>query len=256
MTTTLDRFIEEWQQWHSERDESLRQPLGWSSLTALYWLDDTAADYGDVPGLWRVDGDAVVRELGGETTEYRPVEGAPGVDVEFDRGHIEIIQRTGRFAIRIHDRTAPALTAFPGIPTYEPDPAWVVTGQFTAFDPPRTVTTGAVVDGLEHHHRALGLIRFVHDDAEHELVAFGESEASLRILFTDATSGVTTYPAARILQVGAVDDGLVTLDFNRASNLPCAFTDAATCPIAPSENRLAFAVEAGERTPHGRGAGA
>jgi len=39
----------------------------------------------------------------------------------------------------------------------------------------------------------------------------------------------------------------VTLDFNRASNLPCAFTDYATCPVAPADNRLAVAVEAGEK---------
>ena len=45
------------------------------------------------------------------------------------------------------------------------------------------------------------------------------------------------------------DDGAVILDFNRASNLPCAFTDFATCPVAPAENRLAVAVEAGEKKP-------
>jgi uncharacterized protein (DUF1684 family) len=41
----------------------------------------------------------------------------------------------------------------------------------------------------------------------------------------------------------------VVLDFNRASNLPCSFTDYATCPVAPPENRLSIAVEAGEKNP-------
>jgi uncharacterized protein (DUF1684 family) len=41
----------------------------------------------------------------------------------------------------------------------------------------------------------------------------------------------------------------VTLDFNRASNLPCSFTDFATCPVAPPENKLTIAVEAGEKNP-------
>ena len=41
----------------------------------------------------------------------------------------------------------------------------------------------------------------------------------------------------------------MTLDFNRASNLPCSFTDYATCPVAPAENRLPIAVEAGEKNP-------
>jgi uncharacterized protein (DUF1684 family) len=41
----------------------------------------------------------------------------------------------------------------------------------------------------------------------------------------------------------------VTLDFNKAANLPCSFTDFATCPVAPAQNRLDVAVEAGERLP-------
>jgi uncharacterized protein (DUF1684 family) len=70
------------------------------------------------------------------------------------------------------------------------------------------------------------------------------------VLFTDATSGVTTYPGARSLSIIAPDaDSTVALDFNRASNLPCSFTDFATCPVAPSENRLTIAVEAGEKNP-------
>ena len=72
----------------------------------------------------------------------------------------------------------------------------------------------------------------------------------MHILFTDATSGVTTYPGARSLSVAEPDaDGSVTLDFNRAANLPCSFTDFATCPVAPAQNRLDVAVEAGERNP-------
>ncbi len=41
----------------------------------------------------------------------------------------------------------------------------------------------------------------------------------------------------------------VTLDFNRAVNLPCAYTEFATCPLPPAGNRLAVAVEAGEKAP-------
>jgi len=73
------------------------------------------------------------------------------------------------------------------------------------------------------------------------------------VLFTDATSGVTTYAANRSLRVTPEADGAVLLDFNRASNLPCAYTDLATCPLPPQENRLSVAIEAGERIPHERG---
>ncbi|WP_229073426.1 DUF1684 domain-containing protein [Actinoplanes sp. DH11] len=42
-------------------------------------------------------------------------------------------------------------------------------------------------------------------------------------------------------------DGSVVLDFNRAANLPCAYTDFATCPLPPAGNRLPVAVQAGEQ---------
>jgi uncharacterized protein (DUF1684 family) len=48
-------------------------------------------------------------------------------------------------------------------------------------------------------------------------------------------------------------DGTVILDFNHAVNLPCAYTDLATCPLPPAENRLPVAVEAGEKIPYERG---
>ncbi|HYZ52949.1 MAG TPA: DUF1684 domain-containing protein [Streptosporangiaceae bacterium] len=86
------------------------------------------------------------------------------------------------------------------------------------------------------------------------LTAFnGRAPGSLTVLFTDATSGVTTYPANRSLLVDAPDaQGAVTLDFNRAVNLPCAYTDFATCPLPPAGNRLPIAVEAGEKIPYER----
>ena len=41
----------------------------------------------------------------------------------------------------------------------------------------------------------------------------------------------------------------MVIDFNRATNLPCAYTDHATCPLPPAGNRLPVAVEAGEKKP-------
>jgi uncharacterized protein (DUF1684 family) len=73
------------------------------------------------------------------------------------------------------------------------------------------------------------------------------------VLFTDETSGKTTYAANRSLGVAPPGpDGNVTLDFNRAVNLPCAYTDLATCPLPPAENRLPVAVRAGEQIPYER----
>ena len=65
-----------------------------------------------------------------------------------------------------------------------------------------------------------------------------------------ATSGVTTYPANRqLLTDQAAEDGSVEVDFNRALNMPCAYTEFAVCPLPPPANTLPFAVEAGEMIP-------
>jgi uncharacterized protein (DUF1684 family) len=98
---------------------------------------------------------------------------------------------------------------------------------------------------------ATGEVVFEHDGGQHRLVAWDAGEdGSMWILFRDATSGVTTYAALRqlVLEPPAAD-GSVAIDFNRAYNMPCAYTDFATCPVPPATNTLPFEVEAGEQIP-------
>jgi uncharacterized protein (DUF1684 family) len=40
---------------------------------------------------------------------------------------------------------------------------------------------------------------------------------------------------------------MVTIDFNKAFNPPCAFTRFATCPLPPRENFLTVRIAAGEK---------
>lgn len=260
-TTTAPHFETEWAQWHRDREEALRDPLGFLTLTALHWLTDSPERQAGLPGTWWVtDHKVFITAQPADRLEFEgariagvqillPAEGAPGLHVRHEGRVLEVIRRTGRYAVRVHDPAAATLRDFAGVPAYTPDPRWVVSGRFEAFGEARTVTTGAVVDGLEHHHRAAGIVEFTLNSVTERLVAFGTPQ-DLRVLFTDATSGVTTYPAARALTVGAVHpDGTVVIDFNRAVNLPCAFTDYATCPIAPEQNRLRIAIEAGEQDP-------
>ncbi|MEN4475059.1 DUF1684 domain-containing protein [Mycolicibacterium cosmeticum] len=251
--TDAGTFEALWNQWHAERERYYGDPLGWVSLTGLYWLTDEFTTVADLPGRWRADADAVHVEGVDGTERLEPVEGAPGLLVEDGNRRIEVIRRTGSVALRVHDPESPHLTTYHGIPAYTPDTRWRIDATFTPYPQSRTVTTGAVVEGLEHHHTAVGVIDFEWDGVARQLVAFagaGGAADGLQVLFTDATSGVTTYPGVRSLAVPAPGaDGAVILDFNRAANLPCAFTDFATCPVAPAENRLPFAVDAGEQRP-------
>ena len=257
-------FTTEWQSWHANRERDLAEPYGWLALVSLDWLDETPRRYGDLPGLWWQDGDAAyVDPADGEleyedepvtgVTRFELVNSGAGTRVLAGDVEIEVALRSG-YLIRVHDPKAEALRAFRGVPAYEPDPSWVLTGHFEPFDEPRPTTVGAVVEGLSHVHVAPGIVRFTHEGAEHTLTAFASPRhGGLSIMFTDETSGKTTYAASRYLTVGeAAADGTVTLDFNRAINLPCAFTDFATCPLPPAGNHLPFAVEAGEKTPYER----
>jgi uncharacterized protein (DUF1684 family) len=67
--------------------------------------------------------------------------------------------------------------------------------------------------------------------------------------FKDATSGQETYGGGRYLdfRVGDIKDGKILLDFNKAYNPYCAYSDGFACPIPPKENHLTVGVEAGEQ---------
>ena len=73
--------------------------------------------------------------------------------------------------------------------------------------------------------------------------------------FRDATNGRETYGAGRYLLDGAKSAdlggdaaaGRLVLDFNFAFQPSCAFDPRWACPLAPPENRLDIAIEAGER---------
>ena len=67
------------------------------------------------------------------------------------------------------------------------------------------------------------------------------------MMFKDATNATATY-GSRILTSHVVANGAFTvLDFNLARNPPCAYSPYTNCPLPPPENRLAVAIEAGEK---------
>jgi uncharacterized protein (DUF1684 family) len=93
---------------------------------------------------------------------------------------------------------------------------------------------------------------FERDGQKVELLPIDEGPGEpLFFVIADLTSGKETYAAARFVYADAPQNGRVVLDFNRAQNPPCAFTPFATCPLPPKENRLPFAVTAGEKNYRG-----
>ncbi|WP_235296228.1 DUF1684 domain-containing protein [Portibacter marinus] len=70
----------------------------------------------------------------------------------------------------------------------------------------------------------------------------------LFIPFKDLTTGDSTYGGGRYIDIKVSDikQGIVFLDFNKAYNPWCAYSDGFSCPIPPEENHLKVAIEAGE----------
>ncbi|WP_035856578.1 DUF1684 domain-containing protein [Cryptosporangium arvum] len=263
MTVAADTFVQEWEDWYAKHQRVLGDPHGFLAITSLNWLDENPQRFPDAPGAWSTGPDGVVVDLepGEElVVDGETITGRHGFGVVAERASlyptsgdavIEVAKRGGNDIIRPRHPENPLRTNFDGTPAYAPDPRWVATGVYVPFDEPRPTTVGAAVEGLQHVYDAPGEIRFTLEGRELTLTAFnGYQPGTLSVLFTDATSGVTTYAANRSLAVEApAEDGTVTLDFNRAANLPCAYTDLATCPLPPAENRLPIAIEAGEKIP-------
>ncbi|MBY8876295.1 DUF1684 domain-containing protein [Actinacidiphila acidipaludis] len=265
-TTDTDRaaFTRQWAQWHARHEEVRADPHGFLAITGLHWLDATPTRYADAPGAWSTteEGAVVVELADGEelVLDGQVLRGRHDFGVVAERGSlfpaagdavIEVAKRGGHDIIRPRHPDHPPRVAYAGTPAYAPDPRWVRAARYLPFAVPRPTTVGAAVEGLQHVYEAPGEVAFDLDGVTHRLTAFnGPTPGSLFVLFTDATSGVTTYAANRSLALAAPgEDGRIDLDFNRAVNLPCAYTELATCPLPPAQNRLPVAIEAGEKTP-------
>ncbi|WP_416966594.1 DUF1684 domain-containing protein [Streptomyces sp. 4F14] len=259
-------FADEWEKWRRKREEVLTSPHGFLAITSLRWLAPEPERFEDAPGAWASGEEGVVVELGeGEelTLDGETITGRHSFGVIAERASLyvgagdavlEIGKRGGSDILRPRHPDNPLRTNHRETPAYAPDPNWALPARFVPYDAPRAVTVGAAVEGLEHVYDSPGQVEFEVNGTVHRLTAFnGMTPGSLMVLFTDETSGVTTYAANRSLQLPAPDaEGAVTIDFNRAGNLPCAYTDLATCPLPPRENRLPVAVEAGEKFPYER----
>jgi uncharacterized protein (DUF1684 family) len=263
--TTSPEFAADWERWHKQHQDRLAAPDGFLAITSINWLTPAPSRFADAPGEWSADASGVTVVL--REGEDLTLDGAPigsgthhlgripergGVFPADANGVYEVARRGGNDILRPRHPGHELRARFRGTPAYAPDPRWVIRGRYRAFEAPRDTTVGSVVEGLQHVYAAPGIVEFEVGGQPYALTAFnGHAPGSLHILFTDATSGVTTYAASRSLVLAPPGaDGTVIVDFNRAANLPCAYTPFATCPLPPAGNHLPFAVAAGEQAPY------
>ena len=258
----------------AEREARLTAEDGWLTLTGLYWLDSGANIVGAAPdvhvrlpdgaplvGSLHLGPDGVVTLLpapdsdltvNGETAVEQNIAadttGAPDL-MRTGRALFYLIGRGDRVGVRVKDPEAPTRRDFRGLERFPLNPDFRVTASFEPYPEPRTVAIPTVI-GEPSMMLAPGLLRFEIGGKPVSLEPYISTpgERTLFIVFRDATSGDTTYGAGRFLDAEIAEgSNEVVLDFNLATNPPCAFTPFATCPLPTPENTLFFAIEAGEQ---------
>jgi uncharacterized protein len=128
--------------------------------------------------------------------------------------------------------------------TFEPTPS------SQPFDMP-------TYSGMKKEFVKYGELHFILNGKEHTLSVY--SNLALRAIpqyknhlflpFKDLTNARESYGGGRYIDLETTDikDSVVLLDFNKAYNPYCAYSDGFNCPIPPQENHLPVRIEAGEQ---------
>jgi len=260
------KFVADVQKWRAERETRLRADDGWLTLVGLFWIEEGVSKIGSDPGSDVPLPAPLPKELGsivltkGEA-RFEPTRGValkptvlhddnkPNYEVvTLDSVSFYLIERGGRYGIRVKDTKSPARVKFAGLDWYTPDATWSVEAKLTPA--PHKVTFDTEV-GIKQDGDSPGYLEFDRAGQHYKLEPVTE-DGELFLVIRDATSGKTTYAASRFLYASLPDkDGHTRLDFNKAYNPPCVFTAYATCPLPPQMNRLTVPIEAGEKKYNG-----
>ena len=232
------------ERWRSARDASLRAPDGWFSLVGLFSLQEgeyslgSGADHHIVlpSSVPEVLGTLVFAEGKGTlrlaTEAPVLVNGEPletGVLdvtlVDNNKGRSPTVVSVGsvsmnlhkfgnEVALRVRDRTSPAIQEFTGCTWYEIQPSYRVRGHLSRLDAPMPIQVDTSVNTLADYEN-VGVIEFDLQGRPLTLLAAAASKPTeLFIILRAPTAGRETYGAGRYLYAEVDGEGNVTLDFN------------------------------------------
>ncbi len=141
--------------------------------------------------------------------------------------------------------------AFNGLSYHPLDPRYRFRVRLHAHPNP-DVLTFPTSKGTEQQYLRYGYFEFPIEGQTVRLNAYKPVHVHghdyLFVPFRDATSGKESYGAGRYLDLEPTPDDVYDLDFNRAYNPYCAYSDEYVCPLPPPENWLPVPIRAGERT--------
>ena len=242
-----------WLRWKESRDRVFSDPTGFLAITDLVWLTQEPQEIKGLSGSWYADGITIHVIDSSKGEHVWDLDKLGDTSFELDGIKVELAVRGGSAVVRPRDPNSEMLKSFSGVKTFDYNPEFSVVAKLELNDAPKEVVVGSIVEGMTQGYVSPGVLVFELNGETHRLIAFEKaSSQDLTVYFKDATSGKTSYGTARSVTANHQPDGTFLLDFNFAGNFPCAYTDFATCPLAPVENNLKVAIEAGESKPDRR----
>ena len=279
----VPNYVDGINQWHQLREAELKSPKGWLNLAGLFWLHNGVNKFGgaknndcvyenpnpsdaffpDHLGNFIFEGDSVMWEsldkyavkVNNQNMPFGSkvcVFNAKGLSSEMSwimsgaTYSWTIIKREDKIGVRFRNLKSDNLLLFKGIAHFPINEKFKIKA---VLQPP--VTSFLMISnvlGQQVASKNAGKLQFTYQSKTYSLDVIDEGGNQLFITFADATSGVTTYGAGRFIYIDQPDaNGNTFIDFNQAFNPPCAFTKFATCPLPPPQNRLPFAITAGEK---------
>ncbi len=151
--------------------------------------------------------------------------------------------------VMLHDTRSETLATFEGLSYYPVNPDFHFVVKIVP-DPEQETIEMATTQGLVKKFKRLGKVAFNVPEGRARLTVFAPADSpQLRFVpFRDPTNGQETYPVGRYLYLMEGSElSTFLLDFNRAFNPYCAYSEHYNCPYPPDENHLKVPIPAGEK---------
>jgi len=264
-------YAAELSEWKAERYKSLTSDDGYLVLAGLYWLKPGINTYGSDPendivfpskvppriGSFDLRNDSIYTIINNGIEIFNDnklvdsllIYSTDGKDkqvLSFNEISWYAIKRGDQFGIRLKDLKNPVRQNFGDLNYFETSKKWLVDAKFVRHEKPVKIPILNII-GITIDSKSEGQLTFEIDGITHSLDVLEGGEDTYFVIFGDKTNGETTYGAGRYMYPEKPgSDGKVILDFNKAYNPPCAFTEFATCPLPPKQNILDLEINAGE----------
>jgi uncharacterized protein len=141
---------------------------------------------------------------------------------------------------------------FKGLKFFPADLKYKITASLTPIENKKQILL-ATNDGKEQRYREYAYAEFDLTGFRNKLLLLevidpGPDQGKLFLAFGDGTSAESTYGAGRYLDIAKTQGAnTITLDFNKAYNPYCAYSEKFSCPLPPTENLLTIPIQAGEK---------